>query len=92
MKSLILLPLFALLPLLAFSNGVPEITQDEKETTIEMIKVGETEYIKGCTATATYIATTPLGGIEITCIAKTKSCEEALRLAIECLEEIVGPL
>lgn len=89
MKALILLPLFALLPFLAFPNGVPEITQKEKENTIEIIEniVTEFEISNSCTAIAYGTISTPTVDIDFKCTKKSSTCKEAIREAKECIEQ-----
>lgn len=89
MKTLILLPLFALLPFVAFPNGTLEVPKDEKERNTEL---SESEPIensndkKDCTVAAIRIYRHIMGDITIICVATAKTCDEAMDAAYACLE------
>lgn len=88
MKTLILLPLFALLPFLAFPNGTPEIPKEEKGNKVELTDSQTTEMRDddySCTVSVSHTYRSPIGEIKIICTSKANTCKEAREKAYECI-------
>lgn len=88
MRYLILLPLFALLPFIAFPNVNLEKTMDVEEISTEVLEgtaMDEVE-LKDCTVTIKGEIDTPIGGVSYECKAKAVDCAEAVDMAIDCVK------
>lgn len=94
MKTLLLLPLFALLPFIAFPNGTPEIPKKEKEDNIELTdtKTNDNTDIKDCTVILYRSISYPVGDITYSCESTASTCKRAEELAYECIGKVMPPV
>jgi hypothetical protein len=87
MKHFILLPLFALLPFIAFPNDVFEADLTPEVISTEIVELVDNEVEPvDCTVTVTANIDTPIGGFDVECKATATECKEAVRMAKDCLE------
>lgn len=88
MRYLILLPLFALLPFIAFPNVNLEKTMDVEEISTEVLEstaMDEVE-LRECTVTLKGEVSTPIGGFSYECETTAGDCDEAVEMAVDCVE------
>lgn len=89
MKYFILFIMFSFLPFSAFPNTTVESGMDIEEVSVEIFELASPDEIelKDCTVTITGSLDTPLGSVSIECKTNAGDCDEAVRMAVDCVRE-----